>query len=196
MISQSPVSYEERSATCDDDRARPTRTAGRIAGGLKRTTMHVSPSGYYPDSGSPYEDRAILRNAVQFATAQRAYAAQLLLERPLEDLAWDELSFLVVEAFSQFVTSTEDTLGSLFALSEWRPGTVEGPLLAWLDRVQVGRGKHSEERDHKLLLEVDGDRFRRLTHMPPALGWCDQVGLLAWLSRLTGCCHARTRPAG
>ena len=63
----------------------------------------------YPDSGSPFEDASVLRNAVHFSTAQRAYSAQLILQQPL-NVNQQTLNFLVVKAFEEFMTSTEDLI--------------------------------------------------------------------------------------
>ena len=72
---------------------------------------------FYPDNGELYEDRAVLRNAVKFTTAQRAYVYSRNLKE-LDTLGEEELSYLAVESFRQYVETTEDLLGWLFALTD------------------------------------------------------------------------------
>ena len=94
---------------------------------------------HYPDNGQQLEDRAILRNAIVFTTAQRAFTAERLRREPLDQLDKYVQAFLAVDAFTQYVLSLEDALGWLFVLRDWQPGTVEGGFFALLDNVQVGR---------------------------------------------------------
>ncbi len=119
----------------------------------------------YPDSGNPLEDASILRNAVYFSTAERAYSAELVLKEPL-NINQRTLDFMVVRAFEEFMTSTEDLLGWLFALQEWKPGKAEHSLFILLDRIQVGRGSYHEDNAVSLLTSVDAEGFRRLFHIP------------------------------
>lgn len=123
----------------------------------------------YPDSGSPFEDASVLRNAVYFSTAQRVHSAQLILQQPL-GLNQRMLAFLVLRAFEEFMTSTEDLVGWLFVLQEWQPWKAESSLFLLLDRIQVGRkGKesdHTEERAASLLASLDEAGFRNLVHVP------------------------------
>ncbi len=120
----------------------------------------------YPDSGNPLEDASILRNAVYFSTAERAYSAQLVLQQPINvnQLAVD---FLVIKAYEEFMTSTEDLIGWLFTLQEWQPGNAEYSLFLLLDKIQVGkRGHYEEKRAVSLLANLDGEGFRTLCHIP------------------------------
>lgn len=119
----------------------------------------------YPDSGNPLEDASIIRNAVYFSTAERAYSAELVLKQPL-NVNQRTLDFMVVRAFEEFMTSTEDLLGWLFALQEWQPGRAEHSLFILLDRIQVGRGSYREDNAVSLLSSVDAEGFRRLFHIP------------------------------
>ncbi len=123
----------------------------------------------YPDSGSPFEDASILRNAVYFSTAQRSYSAQVILQEPLA-VNRRVLAFLVMRAFQEFMTSTEDLVGWMFVLEQWRPGEAEFSLLLLLDRIQVGKkgkeGDYTEERAAALLAGLDEEGFRRLIHIP------------------------------
>lgn len=119
----------------------------------------------YPDSGSKFEDASILRNAVYFCTNERAYSAQLILQQPL-NVNKLTLSFLIVKAFEEFMTSTEDLIGWLFALQQWQPGNAEFCLLLLLDRITVGRGEYKEDKAVSLLSGLDSDSFRGLCHIP------------------------------
>ena len=119
----------------------------------------------YPDFGNPLEDASIIRNAVYFSTAERAYSAELVLK---ESLNIDQLTldFMVVRAFEEFMTSTEDLLGWLFALREWQPGKAEHSLFILLDRIHVGKGRYREDNAVSLLTRVGAEGFRRLFHIP------------------------------
>ena len=123
----------------------------------------------YPDSGSPFEDASVLRNAVYFSTAQRAYSAQVILQEPLA-VNQRVLAFLVIRAFQEFMTSTEDLVGWLFSLEQWQPGEAEFSLFLLLDRIQVGKkvkeGDYTEERVATLLAGLDEQGFRELIHIP------------------------------
>lgn len=120
----------------------------------------------YPDSGSPFEDASILRNAVYFSTAERVYSTELILQQPM-NVSQLTLSFLVIRAFEEFMTSTEDLIGWLFALKEWQPGNAEFSLLILLNKIQVGkRGYYEEKQAVSLLSQLDGEGFRELCHIP------------------------------
>jgi hypothetical protein len=127
--------------------------------------MHEIHNILYPDSGNPLEDASILRNAVYFSTAERAYSAELVLKEPL-NINQRTLDFMVVRAFEEFMTSTEDLLGWLFALQEWKPGKAEHSLFILLDKIQVGKGSYREDNAVSLLTSVDTEGFRRLFHIP------------------------------
>ncbi|MFC2036193.1 hypothetical protein ACFLUJ_08780 [Chloroflexota bacterium] len=125
----------------------------------------------YQDSGSPFEDASILRNAVHFSTAQRAYSAQLVMQQALdEDSHQRILDFLVVKAFEEFMSSTEDLLGWLFALQEWQPGNNASSLFILLDRIKVGKkdkkNDYTEKKAVSLLSNIDEEGFRKLCHIP------------------------------
>ena len=119
----------------------------------------------YPDSGSPYEDASVLRNAVHFSTAQRAYSAQLILQQPL-NVSQQTLNFLVVKAFEEFMTSTEDLSAWLFVLQKWQPGNAEFSLFNLLDKITVGKGYYTEEQAVSILSSLNVDSFRKLFHIP------------------------------
>lgn len=125
----------------------------------------------YPDSGSPFEDASILRNAVYFTTAQRAHSAQLILQQPL-GVNQQLLAFLVLRAFEEFMTSTEDMVGWLFVLEKWQPGNAEFSLFLLLDRIKVGKkpiekgDDYTETRAVSLLSSLDEQGFRNLVHIP------------------------------
>lgn len=125
----------------------------------------------YPDSGSPFEDASILRNAVYFSTALRAHSAQLILQRPL-GVNQRVLAFLLLRAFEEFMTSTEDMVGWLFVLQEWQPENAELSLFLLLDRIKVGKQGKKRGADHtealavSLLENLDEHGFRDLIHVP------------------------------
>lgn len=119
----------------------------------------------YPDSGEPLEDASIIRNAVYFSTAERAYSVELVLKEPI-DVNQRKLDFMVIRAFEEFMTSTEDLLGWLFALQEWKPGKAENSLFILLDKIHVGIGKYREDNAVNLLTKVDAEGFRKLFHIP------------------------------
>ena len=123
----------------------------------------------YPDNGELLEDASILRNAVYFATAQRASVGYRILDRlvdPTDEPSSDLLSFLAVDAFTAEMSSTEDLLGWLFVLRDWQPGDPRKSLFPLLDYVQVGRGEYSEQKARKLLDSLDAHTFRSLIHVP------------------------------
>lgn len=119
----------------------------------------------YPDSGNPLEDAAVLRNAVYFSTAERAYSANLILEQNL-GVNIMVLRFLAIKAFEEFVTTTEDMTGWLFALKEWQPGNAEFSLCILLNRIQVGREDYEENKAVSLLSKTNDESFRELFHIP------------------------------
>lgn len=120
----------------------------------------------YPDSGEMLEDAGVLRNAVTFTIAQRAYVADSLLHKHFEGLPENVMAMITLEAFGAEMTSMEDTLGWLFALKEWEPGTAAKCLLANLDTIQVGRGEHGEDQAAEILSTLDGPRLRQILHIP------------------------------
>ncbi len=123
----------------------------------------------YPDSGNPLEDASILRNAVYFSTAQRAYSAELILQQSL-GVNQQVLRFLLVKAFAEFMTSTEDMVGWLFALQEWQPGNAEFSLFILLNSIKVGIKQkgidHTEAKAISFLSGLDEQGFRELVHVP------------------------------
>ena len=127
--------------------------------------MNTPQSISYPDNGNPLEDPAVLRNAVNFSTQERAYSAQLILQH-LTDASQASLNFLIVRAFEEFMTSTEDLTGWLFVLQEWQPGDARNSIFSLLDRVAVGKGRHKEANAVSLLSAIDADAFQKLIHVP------------------------------
>lgn len=120
----------------------------------------------YPDNGDQLENAAMLRNAIQFTTEQRAFSAYGLLNQPFEKLKERELSYLAVDAFSAEMTSTEDVLGWLFVLRDWKPDSAATSLFVLLDKVKVGVPPWDEEAAAKLLDELNPDGLRALLHIP------------------------------
>ena len=118
----------------------------------------------YPDNGEFYEDRSVLRNAVIFTTAQRAYAAKRILKEPLDHLDDFGRAFLSVDSFAQFVVSTEDYVGWLDVLCSWEPGTAHHSLYALLDNVNVVKSTESHLLDR--LKSMDAAQFAALCHVP------------------------------
>jgi hypothetical protein len=118
----------------------------------------------YPDSGNPLEDASILRNAVYFSTAQRVYSANLILKQ-LPNVNQRIIDFLTIEAFEEFMTSTEDMLGWFFALKEWQPGNAEFCLCKLLNSIEVGK-KNSESQAVTILSTINNDSFRDILHIP------------------------------
>ncbi len=123
----------------------------------------------YADSGGLLEDKHILKNAVYFSTAQRVFSAKLLLQHNL-GVSNQILSYLVVKAFEEFMTSTEDLIGWIFVLEYWKPGNAEYSLINLLDKTQVGKiikGKnYTEERAISILSKLDVEGFRKFVHIP------------------------------
>jgi hypothetical protein len=123
----------------------------------------------YPDSGNPLEDASVLRNAVYFSTAQRAYSASLVLQQPL-NISQRTIDFLTIRAFEEFMISAEDMLGWFFALQEWQPGNAEFSLFLLIDKIQVGRilkqSDYSEDHALSILSKLDAAGFRKLFHIP------------------------------
>lgn len=123
----------------------------------------------YPDNGELLEDASILRNAVRFATEQRSSVGWRILNRltnPTDSPTPGVLASLAVDAFAAEMTSTEDLLGWLFVLKEWKPGNPEKSLVFLLDRVQVGKRPHTEAAAQRLLDSLDAPSFRELVHVP------------------------------
>jgi hypothetical protein len=120
----------------------------------------------YPDSGHMLEDASVLRNALTFTTAQRAYVADSLLHQPLDQMPENVIAFLTLEAFGAEMTAMEDTLSWLFALRDWRPGTAASCLIANLDSIQVGRGDYDERHAIEFLGSLDGSKLREVLHIP------------------------------
>jgi len=120
----------------------------------------------YPDLGNPLEDASVLRNSIYFSTPQRAYSAELILQQPM-NVNQRTLDFLVIRAFGEFMTSTEDLVGWFFILQEWQPGNAEYSLFYLLDKIKVGQtGRYEEEQVVSLLSNLDGEGFRELLHIP------------------------------
>jgi len=130
----------------------------------------------YPDSGHMLEDASVLRNALMFTTAQRAYVAASLLHQPLDKMPENVIAFLTLEAFGAEMTAMEDTLGWLFALRDWKPGTAAFCLMANLDSIQVGRGDYDESHAIEFLASLDGPKLREVLHIPSDEG-LRQAGL-------------------
>lgn len=124
------------------------------------------PDFRYPDSGHMLEDASVLRNALMFTTAQRAYVADSLLHQPFDQMPENVIAFLTLEAFGAEMTAMEDTLGWLFALRDWRPGTAASCLMANLDSIQVGRGDYDEGHAIEFLSSLDGPKLREVLHVP------------------------------
>lgn len=121
----------------------------------------------YPRDNIHFDDAAIIRNAVNFATAQRAFEAASILRQPIEGLDALHRAFLLVAAFEAEMEATEDTLGWLFALREWQPGIAQKSLLALVDRVQIRvRGDYTEEKAIALLDGLSPIDARRILHLP------------------------------
>lgn len=135
---------------------------------------------FYPDSKGRYDDRNVLGNAVVFTTAQRARAGARILNEPFERLTDLELAFVAVDAFQQWVQSSEDALGWLFVLRDWKPGTVDGSLFALLDSVRIGRKPWAEQDALSMLEGMNVAAFRSVAHLPSnaalrRLGWPEDL---------------------
>ena len=135
----------------------------------------------YPDYGGRYDDPHILRNAIEFTTAQRAYRAhQIIFSIQLEQINPFERALLAVEGFQNYVVTLEDVQGWLYVFKEWTPGRVDKSLLALLDTVEVGGRGWSESEALALLRSIDCDGYRRLVHVPTseelrALDWSEEM---------------------
>jgi hypothetical protein len=123
------------------------------------------PNIIYPDSGNRLEDASVLRNAVYFSTRERANSIELISQQ-LQQTDKSALIFFTVKAFEEFMISTEDLMGWLFALKEWQPGTAEFSLLILLNKIQIGKSGYEEKRAVSLLSSLDGEGFRKLCHIP------------------------------
>lgn len=141
------------------------RTGG-LSGELDDQRYDPGPEFRYPDSGEMLEDASVLRNAIMFTIAQRAYVADSLLHQPFDRLPQNVLAFVTLEAFGVEMTATEDALGWLFALRDWGPGTAKNCLMANLDSIQVGRGKYDEAHATEFLASLDGPKLREVLHIP------------------------------
>jgi len=104
-------------------------------------------------------DESVLRNAVEFTTRLRAYLAEAIALRELDQLPASERSFLAVEAFALRMTSLEDVLGWVLALSKWSPH--ESSLFDALDRVAV-----DEKKALRIIGPLDAASLRKLLHVP------------------------------
>lgn len=127
---------------------------------------HAASQLHYPREDSGLDDLALLVGAIGFSTAQRAFEAESLFERDVSGLSKMEAAFLAVTAFGQRVTSTEDALGWMFALRDWQPGTAKGSLLYLLNRINVGRGDHTDAAAIDYLSGCSQEEFRRGLHIP------------------------------
>ena len=101
-----------------------------------------------------------------FTIPQRAYVADSLLHRPYETMTPNLVAFNTLEAFGAEMTAMEDTLGWMFALRDWHPGTAANCLMANLDTIQVGRGSYDETHAVEFLSSLDGERLREVLHIP------------------------------
>ena len=140
----------------------------------------------YPEgSGGLLEDRAILRNAVEFSTLQRSWRAiETLREPTYGHLDNRQRAMLAFEGFQAMMVSLEDSQAWLFILRDWEPGTSEGSLFALLDKVQVGRkmGGYdwTEDAALELLDSLTTEKYRQLVHLSGstdllAAGWSQEL---------------------
>jgi hypothetical protein len=91
-----------------------------------------------PQYSAILNNEAVLTNAAHFMTGQRAFAAKLVpINDILEKLPQQELDFLALQAFSEFMTATEDLIGWVSVLRKWNPAE-EYSLFELLDSVWVG----------------------------------------------------------
>lgn len=109
-------------------------------------------------------DVDVLRNAVRFSTSQRAFVARMIIERSAEATTCEDISYLVIEGLSNFVTASEDLLGWLLVLKKWDPENANTQLFVLLDKVTL----HPEDEDTvlKYLSARDTEGFRKLLHIP------------------------------
>lgn len=126
----------------------------------------MTPDFQYPDAGNMLEDKSVLRNALTFTLAQRAFLADHWLHLPLDQMAPNVLAFVTLEAFGAQMTACEDTLGWLFALRDWQPGTAARSLIANLDTIQVGRNEYDEAHAFAFLASIDAPMLRQILHIP------------------------------
>jgi hypothetical protein len=109
-------------------------------------------------------NEAVLTNAAHFMTGQRAFVAKLVpIHDILEKLPQLELDFLALQAFSEFMTATEDLIGWVSVLRKWNPAE-EYSLFELLDSVWVGPELEFEVIDY--LSKLDADGLRSLLHVP------------------------------
>lgn len=124
----------------------------------------MSSGAKYPDSGHPLDDAAILRTAVNFTTAQRAFTADSILSQPFEHFAFPIRAYFAVNAFMAEMTSYEDVLGWMLVLEKWQPGQFQRSLVRLLDQTQVN--DKSEAHAEELLNSLDPEGLRHLLHIP------------------------------
>ena len=109
-------------------------------------------------------NKAVLANAAQFTTAQRAFIAKLIpITDILDQFPQQILDFLALQAFSEFITATEDLLGWIAVLREWNPAD-DYSLFEQLDKVMVGPKLESDVLDYLTGLDTDG--LRGLLQVP------------------------------
>ena len=111
-------------------------------------------------------DIDVLRNAVRFSTAQRAFAASMVMEKVGQGVTSEEAAYLCIEGLSHFVTATEDLLGWAQVLRQWKPEEPSKQLFTLLDRVQVGPTEEDEILGFLKGLKMS--EFRDLLRMPPS----------------------------
>ena len=123
----------------------------------------------YPKGDPLYGDFAILKNAVNFTTGQRAFRAFRILREPLDYLNSQGRAYLSLEGFEQFIVTLEDLQGWIFVLHRWDPGAqVDRSLFGLLDTTRVGVGQFSEEAALELVKSLDPTGYRNLIHLPPS----------------------------
>jgi hypothetical protein len=109
-------------------------------------------------------NEAVLTNAAQFTTAQRAFVAKLIPRTDILDkFSQQELDFLALQAFSEFLTATEDLLGWVAVLRKWDPAD-DFSLFEQLDKVRVGPDLESDVLEY--LTKLDPDGLRGLLQVP------------------------------
>ena len=107
---------------------------------------------------------AVLANAAQFTTAQRAFVAKLIPTTDILDkFPQQELDFLAIQAFSDFMTATEDLLGWVAVLREWDPAD-DYSLFEGLDRVRVVPDLEFDVLEYLTKLTTEG--LRGLLQVP------------------------------
>lgn len=110
-------------------------------------------------------DVGVLQNTVRFSTAQRAFAASMVIAKATEEITQEEVAFLVIEGLSCFVTASEDLLGWVSVLRQWAPEHPETQLFSLLDKVNVGPELEGEILEFLKGLEVSD--LRDLLRLPP-----------------------------